>query len=83
LTRTVQGKRFYLIATKCPTCGLVAVYAGGKYIGAVNLASTTTQRQAMIPLPVQSTMFSGTLKVTVRSATRKLVQIDGLAVRRS
>jgi hypothetical protein len=37
----------------------------------------------MIPLPVQSTMFSGTLKFTVRSATRKLVQIDGLAVRRS
>ena len=83
LTRTVQGKRFYLVATKCPTCGLIAVYAGGKYIGAVNLASATTQRQAVIPLPVQSTLFSGTLTFTVRSATGKFVQIDGLAVRRS
>ncbi|TDO44044.1 WD40 repeat protein [Kribbella sp. VKM Ac-2527] len=83
LTRTVQGKRFYLVATKCPTCGLVAVYAGGKYIGAVNLAAATTQRQAVIPLPVQSTVFSGTLTFTVRSATGKFVQIDGLAVRRS
>jgi hypothetical protein len=83
LARTVQGKRFYLVATKCPTCGLVAVYASGKYIGAVNLASTTTQRQAVIPLPAQSTVFSGTLTFTVRSATRKFVQIDGLAVRRS
>jgi hypothetical protein len=83
LTRTVQGKRFFLVATKCPTCGVVAVYAGGKYIGAVNLVSATTQRQAVIPLPVQSTLFSGTLTFTVRSATGKFVQIDGLAVRRS
>jgi hypothetical protein len=83
LTRTVQGKRFFLVATKCPTCGLVAVYAGGKYIGAVNLASATTQRQAMVALPVQSAVFSGTLTFTVRSATGKFVQIDGLAVRRT
>ncbi|WP_432946212.1 hypothetical protein ACQPXM_07635 [Kribbella sp. CA-253562] len=83
LTRTVQGKRFFLVATKCPTCGLVAVYAGGKYIGAVNLASATTQRQAIVALPVQSAVFSGTLTFTVRSATGKFVQIDGLGVRRS
>ncbi|ONI78408.1 hypothetical protein BWI15_00575 [Kribbella sp. ALI-6-A] len=83
LTRTVQGKRFFLVATKCPTCGLVAVYAGGKYIGAVNLASATTQRQAIVALPVQSAVFSGTLTFTVRSATGKFVQIDGLAVRRT
>jgi hypothetical protein len=83
LTRTVQGKRFFLVAARCSTCGLVAVYAGAKYIGAINLASATTQRQAVLPLPVQSTVFSGTLTFTVRSATGKFVQIDGLAVRRS
>ncbi|TCO43832.1 hypothetical protein EV646_11124 [Kribbella antiqua] len=82
LTRTVQGKRFYLVATKCPTCGMVSVYAGGKYLTAVNLASTTTQRQALIALPVQSALFSGTLTFTTRS-TGKLVQIDGLVVRRT
>jgi hypothetical protein len=83
LTRTVQGKRFFLVATKCPTCGLVAVYAGGKYVGAVNLASATTQRQAVMPLPVQASLFSGTLTFTVRSPSGKFVQIDGLGVRRS
>jgi WD40 repeat protein len=82
LTRTVQGKRFYLVATRCATCGVVSVYAGGKYVTAVNLASATTQRQALIALPVQSALFSGTLTFTTRS-TGKLVQIDGLVVRRT
>ncbi|TWD81927.1 WD40 repeat protein [Kribbella amoyensis] len=83
LTRTVSGKRFSLVATKCPTCGLVAVYAGGKYIGAVNLASSSTQRQAVLPLPVQAAVFNGTLTFTVRSPSGKGVQIDGLVVRRT
>ncbi len=82
LTRTVQGKRFYVLATKCPTCGTAAVYLGTRYIGAVNLYSTTTQRQVLIALPAQTTLFSGTLKLTSRTAGR-LVQIDGLAVRRT
>jgi hypothetical protein len=82
LTRTVQGKRFFLVATRCSTCGSVAVYAGSKYLTTVNLAATTTQRQVLIGLPVQSTLFSGTLTFSTRS-TGKLVQIDGLAVGRS
>jgi hypothetical protein len=82
LTRTVQGKRFYLVATRCSTCGLVSVYLGGKYIGAVNLWASTTQRQVVIGLPAQSSLFSGTLRITTRS-TGKLVQIDGLGVRRT
>lgn len=82
LTRTVQGKRFYVLATKCPTCGTAAVYLGTRYIGAVNLYSATTQRQVLIALPAQTTLFSGTLKITSRTAG-KLVQIDGLAVRRT
>jgi hypothetical protein len=81
LTRTVQGKRFYLVATRCNTCGMVSVYLGGKYIGAVNLWASTTQRQVVIGLPAQSSVFSGTLTIASRS-TGKLIQIDGLAVRR-
>jgi hypothetical protein len=81
LTRTVQGKRFYLVATRCKTCGVVSVYLGGKYIGAVNLWASTTQRQVVIGLPAQSSVFSGTLTIASRS-TGKLIQIDGLAVRR-
>jgi hypothetical protein len=82
LTRTVQGKRFYLLATTCPTCGMVSVYLGGRYIGAANLYAATTRRQTLIALPVQPSLFSGTLTITTRS-TGKLVQIDGLAVRRT
>jgi WD40-like Beta Propeller Repeat len=80
LTRTVYGRSFYVVATRCPTCGIASVYLGSRYIGAVNLYATTTQRQAVIALPRQSTPFGGTLKLTTRS-TGKLVQIDGLAVR--
>jgi hypothetical protein len=58
------------------------VYLGGRYLTAVNLTAATTQRQALIALPAQSSLFSGTVKITSRSAG-KLVQIDGLAVRRT
>jgi len=82
LTRTVQGKRFFLVATRCPTCGSVAVYAGNRYLTTINLAYSTTQRQVLLGLPVQSTLFNGTLTFGTRS-TGKLVQIDGLAVGRT
>jgi hypothetical protein len=82
LTRTVQGKRFFLVATRCPTCGSVAVYAGNRYLATVNLAYPTTHKQVLLGLPVQSTLFSGTLKF-VSASTGKLVQIDGLAVGRT
>ncbi|NIK62284.1 choice-of-anchor D domain-containing protein [Kribbella shirazensis] len=82
LTRTVQGKRFFLVATRCPSCGAVAVYAGSKYLTTVNLAYPTTHYQVVLGLPVQSTLFSGTL--TIRTVTSgKMIQIDGLAVGRS
>ncbi|WP_433016727.1 hypothetical protein [Kribbella sp. CA-294648] len=82
LTRTVQGKRFFLVATRCPTCGSVAVYAGNRHLTTVNLAYPTTHRQVVLGLPVQSTLFSGTLKF-VSASSGKLVQIDGLAVGRT
>lgn len=82
LTRAVQGKRFFLVATRCPTCGSVAVYAGNTLLTTVNLAYPTTHKQVLLGLPVQSTLFSGTLKF-VSASTGKLVQIDGLAVGRT
>lgn len=82
LTRTVQGKRFFLIATRCPTCGAVAVYAGNRLLTTLNLAYPTTHYQVVLGLPVQSTLFSGTLTVRTVS-TGKIVQIDGLAVGRT
>jgi hypothetical protein len=47
LARTVSGQRFYLVATRCPTCGTASVYLGGRYISAVNLHASTTQRQTV------------------------------------
>jgi hypothetical protein len=82
LTRTVQGKRFFLIATRCPSCGAVAVYAGSRLLTTLNLAYPTTHYQVVLGLPVQSTLFSGTLTVRTVS-TGKIVQIDGLAVGRT
>jgi hypothetical protein len=82
LARGVQAKRVYLLATKCSNCGIVSVYLGSRYIGAVNLYAATTQRQVLIALPAQSSVFVGTLRITSRS-TGKLIQIDGVAVRRT
>lgn len=81
LTRAVAGKRFYVVATRCPTCGTASVYLGSTYLGVVNLYAGTAVRQAIIAPPAQSMIFSGTLKLTSWSSS-KLVQIDGLAVRR-
>ena len=82
LTRAVQAKRVYLVATRCPTCGTVSAYLNDRYIGAVDLYSATTVRQSIIALPTQTAVFAGTLRITTRS-TGKLVQIDGLGVRRT
>jgi hypothetical protein len=49
-------------------CGTVSVYLGTKYIGSVNLYAATTQRQAVIALPAQASVFSGTLKITTGPA---------------
>jgi hypothetical protein len=82
LTRTVQAKRVFVVATRCPTCGTAAVYLGTRYIGVLNLYAATTQRQVIVALPAQSAVFSGTLRIAARSSG-KLIQIDGLGVRRT
>lgn len=82
LTRTVQAKRLFLVATRCQTCGSLQVYYGGKSVGTVNLNNATTQYQAVIALPTPTAFLSGTVQLTVRDASMTH-QIDGLAVRRT
>ncbi|GAB2570532.1 hypothetical protein GCM10027269_27410 [Kribbella endophytica] len=82
LTRTVQAKRLFLIATRCQTCGSLQVYYGGKSVGTVNLNNATTQYQAVIALPTPTAFLSGTVQLTVRDGSMTH-QIDGLAVRRT
>jgi dipeptidyl aminopeptidase/acylaminoacyl peptidase len=82
LTRTIKMKRGYLLATKCSTCGVVAVYLGTRYLTTINLYAATTQRQVLIGIPAQTSAISGTLRIATRS-TGKLVQIDGFANRQT
>jgi hypothetical protein len=82
VSRSVQAKRLFLIATKCATCGGLNVYYNGKYVGAVNLYKATTEYQAVLPLPVPATFLTGSVLLTTRVAG-KVYQIDGLAVRRT
>jgi hypothetical protein len=82
VSRSVQAKRLFLIATKCVTCGGLNVYYNGKYVGAVNLYKATTEYQAIVPLPVPATFLTGSVLLTTRVAG-KVYQIDGLAVRRT
>jgi hypothetical protein len=82
VSRSVQAKRLFLIATKCVTCGGLNVYYNGKYVGAVNLYKATTEYQAVIPLPVPASFLTGSVLLTTRVAG-KVYQVDGLAVRRA
>ncbi|WP_432883585.1 hypothetical protein ACQPYH_42040 [Kribbella sp. CA-245084] len=82
VSRSVQAKRLFLIATKCVTCGGLNVYYNGKYVGAVNLYKATTEYQAIIPLPVPATFLTGSVLLTTRTSGQ-IYQVDGLAVRRT
>lgn len=79
---SVQAKRLWLIATTCSTCGSLTVYYNGKSVGIVNLSSTSTHYQTIVPLPVPATFLTGSVLLTTRVAG-KVYQIDGLAVRRT
>ncbi|MER7250846.1 hypothetical protein [Kribbella sp. NPDC000426] len=82
VSRSVQAKRLFLIATKCVTCGGLNVYYNGKYVGAVNLYKATTEYQAIIPLPVPAAFLTGSVLLTTRTSGQ-IYQVDGLAVRRT
>lgn len=78
----VQAKRLVLVATRCSTCGTVAVYMGSTLVANVNLAASTTQRGYHVALPVFGSVRSGTVTIKVTSSG-KTVQIDGLGTRRT
>ncbi|MGH3369371.1 MAG: hypothetical protein ACRDPR_05165 [Nocardioidaceae bacterium] len=83
LTKPVVARRVTIVATRCPSCGSVAVYLGTTRLGSVNLAASTTQRKVLIALPALTAPRSGTLRIVVTSASGRLVQIDGVAIRRT
>jgi hypothetical protein len=79
---SVQAKQVTVIATRCPTCGTAEVFVGTTRVGRLDLTASSTRRQQVIALPVQTNVRSG--KLTIRTtSTGRTVAIDGVAVRRS
>ncbi|GAB2633248.1 hypothetical protein [Kribbella swartbergensis] len=79
---SVQAKRLFLVATRCPNCGSLTVYYNGKSVGIVDLGYVATVYQSIVPLPVPASFLTGSVLLTTRVAG-KVYQIDGLAVRRT
>lgn len=81
LTRSsTQVDRIAVLATRCPTCGSVAVYVGSAYVGTLNLTAATTQARVLMVLPAFR-YRTGT--VTVKSIKAgALTRIDGLGLTR-
>jgi len=80
LTRaSVQTRRIYLVATRCPTCGTVGVYWNGTLVKKVNLNASGTSRRSVLGVTTVTGVRGGTL--TIRTLTRgRTVQIDGVAL---
>jgi hypothetical protein len=81
LTVKVTGSRLYVVATRCATCGKVRVTSGGTTIATLDLRSPTATLSSVIALRTLP-YATRTLTVTVVSSG-KLVEIDGLGVRRA
>jgi hypothetical protein len=82
LTRTgVTAKRLALVATRCPTCGIVQVLWNGTLVQQIGLASSTTARKQVIALPAFGALRTGgTIVIKVVSSTGKVVEIDALGI---
>jgi PKD repeat protein len=82
LTRTgAQVARVGVVATTCPSCGVVAVSVGRTRVGTVDLHSAVTRRRQVLAL-APFALRRGPVVVRTLSGGR-LVQIDGLALSRS
>jgi hypothetical protein len=83
-TMTLNGAEFdrlALVATKCASCGKVAVYSGSTLLGTINLYKSTTSKEQIIALPKVSYRTANLRLKVVTSG--KSVQIDGLGVSRT
>ena len=82
LTRSgAEFDRLALVATRCPSCGVVGIYSGTTKLASVNLFHSTTVRKAVFVLV---TVGLRTTTVTIKTfSSGKTVQIDGLGISRT
>ncbi|MFN8158904.1 MAG: pentapeptide repeat-containing protein [Candidatus Nanopelagicales bacterium] len=78
-TSVLTARQVGIVATRCATCGAVAVYVGATKVGTISLASSVARSRALLLLPRFTTARRGVVKVVVIS-TGKLVRVDGLVV---
>ena len=78
-TSALNVRRIGIIATRCPTCGSVAVYVGATKVGTISLRAATTTSRASIVLPTLPAARSGIVKFIV-TTKGKLVRIDGALI---
>ena len=82
-TLTASGARLSrvaLVATRCPTCGVVAIYVAGARVATVDLSAPTTRNRQLIAVPAFS-YRTGAVTVKVMTSG-ELVKIDGLGITR-
>jgi hypothetical protein len=83
-TLTLKGvklDRVGVVATKCASCGAVAIYVGTTQVGQINLSASTIQKEQVIILPPFAYQ-TGTVSLKTLSSG-KTVQIDGLITSRT
>jgi hypothetical protein len=76
--RHVRLDRVGIVATRCASCGSVAVFVGTHRVGVISLRTASTHYRQLILLP-QFSLRTGSVSVKVIS-TGQPVQIDGVAV---
>ncbi|WP_336922619.1 hypothetical protein [Aquipuribacter sp. SD81] len=69
----------WLVATRCPTCGVVEVMNDGVVLARVDLRSTSTRAQQVVRVPLGRPQRTGTF--AVRSASDRPAHVDGLVLR--
>lgn len=80
IRKGAQFVRVGVVATRCPTCGAVKMYAGSTYLGSVSLHATKRRYRALTLLPVVTFRATRVRLVTVGTAA---VQLDGLLISRT
>jgi len=73
--------RIAIVATRCPTCGIVGVYIGTTVVGKINLRAAATHYRSILTLPAFG-FRTGTITLKVLTSG-KSVQIDGLGIART
>ena len=77
LTHSMYGKTLGIVATTCPTCGQVGIYAGTTLLKTIDLAATSTHYRQVFKVYLGNSPVQVPVVLKVLS-TNKLVEIDGL-----